>query len=217
MIIDFVHDLVCPWCRIGLANLRTALADRPNEEVTIRYRPFQLMPDMPAEGMDYLSYLNSVAVTSDTDVETEATRIKTAGAKAGLTFNLQKVARMPNSLPAHLLAAAAGEQARPIVIDALHKAYWEDGRDIGDRSVLVAIAGECGLDPQGIRAALEHPEFGKAVANVAHQMRKDGVESVPFFVINDTLSLSGAYQPAQLRDAMNKASDMVATQGSTGS
>jgi predicted DsbA family dithiol-disulfide isomerase len=173
------------------------------------------MPDLPDEGMDYLTYISSVAVTSDTDIETVAARIRAAGDPAGLTFNLQKVQRMPNSLPAHVLAAAAGDQARPAVIDALHKAYWEDGRDIGDKRVLVTIAGECGLDTRRMQAALDHPEFGKAVGNLAQQMRRDGVESVPFIVINDLLSLAGAYGPAQLRDAMDKASGMAPARGST--
>jgi predicted DsbA family dithiol-disulfide isomerase len=214
MIIDFVHDIVCPWSRIGLANLRAALAQKPDEPVTIHFRPFQLMPDLPAEGMDYLTYISSVAVTSDTDIETVAARIRAAGTVAGLTFNLQKVQRMPNSLPAHVLAAAAGDEARPKVIDALHKAYWEDGRDIGDQRVLLAIAGECGLDQRSMQGALEHPEFGKMVGNLALQMRRDGVETVPFFVINESLAVSGAYEPAQLRDAMNRAAANAATRGS---
>jgi predicted DsbA family dithiol-disulfide isomerase len=213
MLIDFVHDIVCPWSRIGLANLRAALAMKPDEAVTISYRPFQLMPDMPPEGMDYLTYLSSVAVTSETDVETVANRIKAAGAQAGVTFNLQKVSRMPNSLSAHVLAAAAGEAARPRVIDALHKAYWEDGRDIGDHRTLLAIAAECALDTHSMQAALDRPTFSKQVGELALQMRRDGVESVPFVVINERLSLAGAYQPAQLRDAMDKASNAPTTPG----
>ncbi len=213
MIIDFVHDLVCPWSRIGLANLRAALADRPTENTTIVFRPYQLMPDLPPEGMDYLDYLNSVAVTSDTDLETVVHRIKSAGDRAGVSFNLQKVVRMPNSLPAHVLVAAAGDAARPRVIDAIHQAYWEDGRDIGDQAVLLAIAAECGLDVRSMQGALEHPEFGKMVGKLAGQMRHDGVETVPFIVFGETLSLAGAHQPAQLRDAMNKAAAMAAASG----
>ena len=210
MIIDFVHDLVCPWCRIGLANLRAALADPPGEPATINFRPYQLMPDMPPEGMDYLDYLNSVAVNSDTDIEAVVQRIKSAGDTAGVTFNLQKVVRMPNSLPAHVLVAAAGDAARPRVIDAIHKGYWEDGRDIGDQSTLLEIATECGLDVRSMQGALDHPEFGKMVGKLAGQMRRDGVETVPFMVIDETLSLAGAYQPAQLRDAMNKTAEKAA-------
>lgn len=213
MIIDFVHDLVCPWSRIGLANLRAALADRPGVAVTINFRPYQLMPDVPEEGMDYLTYLNSVAVTTETEVEVVANRIKAAGEAAGLTFNLQKVAFMPNSLPAHVLVAAAGDSARPRVIDTIHQAYWEDGRDIGDRSTLLAIAAECGLDTRSMQAALEHPEFSKMVGNIAAQMRRDGVETVPFIVIDETLSLAGARQPAQLIDAINKAAELSEARG----
>ena len=213
MTIDFVHDLVCPWCRIGLANLRSAIAAHPEQSVEIRFRPYQLNPGVPAAGVPYPVYLNSIAIAAKSDGVTIESRLHEAGAKAGVTFNFDKITTMPNSLLAHTLTAAAGEADRAKVIDAIHKAYWEDGRDIGDLETLVAIASECGLDANAMRAAIGFPDLQNRVRELATQIHQDGVNTVPFYVINDTLSMAGAYQPTQIVAAMDKAAEMSATEG----
>ena len=216
MIIDFVHDLVCPWSRIGYANLRTAIAEHPEYDVEIRFRPYQLNADVPMAGVPYAVYLLSIANATNTDGAAIEARINAAAEKAGITFNFDKVKTMPNSLLAHTLTAAAGEADRAKVIEALHKAYWEDGRDIGDADTLVEIAGECGLDPVAMRVAIDFPDLRNRVKELAARMHTDGVNQVPFYVFNDTLSMAGAYQPIQIGAAMAKATELVAAQPAAG-
>jgi predicted DsbA family dithiol-disulfide isomerase len=208
MIVDFVHDLVCPWCRIGLANLRAAAALRPEDPVTIRFRPYQLNPGMPEQGVEYTKYLSHLA--SGGDITTVTDRVVKAGEAAGVTFNFDRIQKAPNSLLAHVMVAATPEADRGKMIDALHKAYFDDGRDIGDRDTLLAIAAENGFDATAMRAALSYPEFRKMVGDLSDQVRQDGVQGVPFFVFNDAVALSGAYPPAQLVQAMAKAAEIAA-------
>jgi predicted DsbA family dithiol-disulfide isomerase len=209
MIVDFVHDLVCPWCRIGLANLRAAAAQRPSDPLTIRFRPYQLTPEMPERGVDYQRYLTHLAGNGG-DPATVNDRVIKAGEAAGVTFNFDRIKTSPNSLKAHALVAAAPEADRERLIDSLHRAYFEDGRDIGDRATLLEIAAETGIDARAMGAALSYPDFVKMVEEQAGQARKDGVQGVPFFVFNDIDALSGAYPPAQLVQAMTKAAELAA-------
>jgi predicted DsbA family dithiol-disulfide isomerase len=208
MIVDFVHDLVCPWCRIGLANLRAAAALRSDDPPTIRFRPYQLNPGMPEKGVDYRTYLKQISGGADPAQVNE--RVTKAGEAAGVTFQFDRIQRAPNSLMAHALVAAAPDADRGTLIDALHRAYFDEGRDIGDRDTLLAIAGETGIDAKAMGAALSYPEFRKMVGDLADQIRKDGVQGVPFFVFNDLVALSGAYPPAQLVQAMTKAAELAA-------
>ena len=144
--IDIVSDVVCPWCYVGEKRLEEALAEEAGP-VAVRWRPYQLDPTIPEAGLDRAEYMekkfgNSGRVKSAHD---NLTRL---GAEVGLPFAFDKIKRSPNTLDAHRLirwAASAGVQAK--VVDRLFKAYFVEGRDIGDRNVLLAIAGECGLDP----------------------------------------------------------------------
>jgi len=208
MIVDFVHDLVCPWCRIGLANLRAAAALRPDDPLTIRFRPYQLNPGMPEQGVDYRTYLKQITGGGDPAQVNE--KVEKAGQAAGVTFHFDRISKAPNSLMAHAMVAAAPEADRERLIDALHRAYFEDGRDIGDRETLLAIAGETAVDAKAMAAALSYPDFRKMVGDLADQVRKDGVQAVPFFVFNDAVALAGAYPPAQLVQAMAKAAEVAA-------
>lgn len=208
MIVDYVHDLVCPWCRIGLANLRAAAALRPEDPVTIRFRPYQLNPGMPEKGVEYQKYLSHLVGGGDPAQLNE--RVIKAGEAAGVTFNFDRIQTAPNSLLAHVVVAAMPETERGAMIDAIHTAYFDEGRDIGDRDTLLAIAAEQGHDARALGAALSYPDFRKMVGDLSEQIRKDGVEGVPFFVFNDAVALSGAYPPAQLVQAMAKAAEIAA-------
>src|SRR6476659_6873964 len=125
MIVDLVHDIVCPWCRIGKANLDKAISERQGEAVEIRLRPFQLNPQIPAEGTPFLAYMQKLTGSDDPSPIWE--RVNQAGARAGLTFNWNRVEKMPNTLLAHALIYAAPEADRYRLLDALHTAYFEDG------------------------------------------------------------------------------------------
>lgn len=208
MIVDFVHDVVCPWCRIGYANLKTAAKSFPDDPLTVRLRPFLLNPNTPDSGIDFKMYMSRIAGSDDLTPVFD--RVVKAGGLAGLTFHFDRIQTYPNSMRAHEAIFAAPEADRERLLEALHTAYFENGRDIGDREVLLAIVGEIGLDPKAIGAALSYPQFGEMVAGQAKQIATDGVSSVPFFVFNDSLSLAGAYPAPQLVQAWTKAQELAA-------
>jgi predicted DsbA family dithiol-disulfide isomerase len=208
MIVDLVHDVVCPWCRIGYANLKATAKSFPDDPLEIRLRPFLLNPGIPDQGVDFTEYMKRV-VGSD-DIATAHERVTKAGELAGLTFHFDRIQKMPNSTFAHMAIMAAPVNARERYLEALHKAYFEDGRDIGERDTLLAIATEIGIDAKAIGAALSYPQWKEMVSEQAKQISEDGVKSVPFFVMNDQLSLAGAYPPVQLAQAWTKAQELAA-------
>jgi predicted DsbA family dithiol-disulfide isomerase len=208
MIVDLVHDVVCPWCRIGYANLKATAKSFPDDPLEIRLRPFLLNPGIPDQGVDFTEYMKRI-VGSD-DIATAHERVTKAGELAGLTFQFDRIQKMPNSTFAHMAIMAAPVEARERYLEALHKAYFEDGRDIGERETLLAIATEIGIDAKAIGAALSYPQWKEMVSEQAKQISTDGVRSVPFFVMNDQLSLAGAYPPVQLAQAWTKAQELAA-------
>lgn len=208
MIVDLVHDVVCPWCRIGYANLKTAATSFPDDPLTVRLRPFFLDPNIPDQGVDFKKYMAHIAGSDDFAPMHE--RVIKAGEAAGLTFHFDKIQKRPSSMLAHMAIMAAPVESRERLLEALHTAYFEDGRDIGEREVVLAIAAEIGLDPKAIGAALSYPQWREMVSEQAKQISTDGVRSVPFFVFNDTLSLAGAYPAPQLAQAWTKAQELTA-------
>jgi predicted DsbA family dithiol-disulfide isomerase len=208
MIVDLVHDVVCPWCRIGYANLKATAKSFPDDPLEIRLRPFLLNPGIPDQGVDFTEYTKRIAGSDD--ISTAHERVTKAGALAGLTFHFDRIQKMPNSIFAHMAIMAAPVNDRERYLEALHKAYFEDGRDIGERETLLAIATEVGIDAKAIGAALSYPQWKEMVSEQAKQISEDGVRSVPFFVMNDQLSLAGAYPPVQLAQAWTKAQELAA-------
>jgi len=213
MIVDLVHDIVCPWCRIGKANLDKAITEWKGDgtPVEIRLRPYQLNPQTPVEGVPFRAYMQKLTGAEDPAPIWE--RVSQAGASAGLRFNWDRVEKMPNTLLAHTLIFAAPEGERYVVLDALHKAYFEDGRDIGDRDTLLAIATEQGLDARALAAAINFPDFRSMVSAQVEEIAKSGITGVPFFIFNDAVGLSGAQPPEIILQAMRKADEAAVVAG----
>ena len=143
--IDIVSDVVCPWCYLGEKRLEAALAEEP-QPVAVRWRPYQLDPTIPEGGLDRAEYM-AKKFGRDGRLQTVHDNLTRLGAEVGVSFAFDKIKRSPNTLDAHRLirwALSAGVQAR--VVDRLFEAYFVEGRDIGDRGVLVEIAGQCGLE-----------------------------------------------------------------------
>ena len=210
--IDIVSDVVCPWCYIGKRHVESAVAQwkvaNPDGEVNIRWHPFQLNPDLPLEGTDRKGYLEAKFGGPQRAKELYA-RVAAAGRDAGLDLNFDGIKKQPNSLAAHALIAYAqrvdeGRHA-DAVVERLFKAYFVDGKFIGDADTLVGIASECGLDAEATRAVLSESATLKEIANQDASVRQQGVTGVPFLVFNNKVSLSGAQPPEVMLDAMNKA------------
>jgi predicted DsbA family dithiol-disulfide isomerase len=195
--LDILSDPVCPWCYVGKTNLERALEARPDHPFVIEWHPFQLNPGIPREGLDRRQYLEAKFGSKAGAAELYA-RIDAAAREAGLEIDWGAIPRVPNTLDAHRLIHWAGIEGRQtMVVQALFRAYWQEGRDIGDRSVLVAIAGECGLDGAMVAELLAgDADLDDIRARDAHA-RERGVTGVPTFIIANQAVVVGA-QPPQL-------------------
>ena len=190
--LDILSDPICPWCYIGWTNLARALEARPDHPFAIEWHPFQLNPDMPAGGMDRRTYMEAKFGGKDRAVQAYLPVIQHAE-RAGLALNLDAIPRTPNTLDAHRLIHWAGIEGRqtPVVL-ALFRAYFQDGRDIGDTETLAEIAGSAGLDRAMIATLLEGDADADDIAARDAHARSRGVTGVPTFVIANQHVLTGA-------------------------
>lgn len=195
--LDVISDPICPWCYIGKTRLDQALAARPSHPFVIQYHPFQLNPEMPRAGTDRQSFYRDKLGGAERAAEINDA-IRAAARDSGLDFDPDANPRIPNTLDAHrLIVWADVEGAADKVVDALFHAYWQDGRDIGDREVLSDIADGAGLDAAMIRRLLASDADLTLVVERDAAFRAMGVTGVPTFIVDRKQAVSGA-QPAFL-------------------
>ena len=195
MLIDVFHDTVCPWCRIGKRNLDTALAEWDGEPVTIRWRPFFLDETVPPEGLDFRTYFSQRKGVADP--EPIFARVRQAGAAVGLDFRFDRVRYATNTLLSHRLIALTPADRQSPLIDAIHRAYFEHGRDIGDVETLADVAAEAGLDRASIADQLRGDAARDDVLTDARRAREMGITGVPLFLFDEAFAVHGA-QPAAM-------------------
>jgi len=208
--IDIVSDIVCPWCYIGKRKLELALAlpmaaGLPTAE--LRWHPFQLNPDLPAEGVARQQYVQDKFGGPQRAAQIYD-RVRAAGRAVGLALDLDGITRQPNTLAAHALLAFArqgGAASAGAMKERLLKAYFVENRFIGSADVLAEIAGEAGLDADAARAFMRDPAQLDAVARADAQARSAGISGVPYFIFNQKVALSGAQEPTELLAAMQQA------------
>lgn len=195
MIIDIVSDVVCPWCYIGKRRLERALAARGRGDVEIVWRAFQLNPDMPREGMDRARYL-AVKFGSAAQAQRIYDEIAETGAAEGIAFAFSRIARTPNTLDAHrLIRLAAAEGRQDAVVEALFRAYFLDGVDIGAQESLIAIAEEAGIAREVAEPFLAGEDGLDAVRREDLGARRLGITGVPCFIVDGRYAISGAQAP----------------------
>lgn len=193
--LDILSDPICPWCYIGKAYLDRALEKAGDHPFLIEWHPFQLNPEMPAGGMDRRAYLEAKFGGKDGAVRAYAPVVEHAE-KAGLSINFEGIGRTPNTLDAHRLIHWAGiEQCQTPVVAALFKAYFVDGRDIGDKATLAEIAGECGLDAAMTATLLAGEADADDIRARDAHARERGVTGVPTFILANQHVLTGAQPP----------------------
>ena len=199
--LDIFSDPVCPWCYVGKANLDRALVQRPDHPFQIQWHPFQLNPDMPREGVAKRAYLEE-KFGGKARVDAVHERLREAARAAGVDMNPDKPQRMPNTLNAHRLIHWAGiEGVQSPVVTALMRAYWVEGRDIGDLSTLADIAAENGMDRAATLRLLQSDADADDIQARDQDARRKGVNSVPTFLIAQQYVVSGA-QPSDTWDAV---------------
>jgi predicted DsbA family dithiol-disulfide isomerase len=205
--IDVVSDVVCPWCYIGKRHLEDAISKLPaDQRPVVRWHPFQLNPDLPPEGIDRRRYLEDKFGGPERAAQIYE-RVRAAGSNAGLALDFDRIERQPNTLDAHRLIAWAqgiGGGDADALVEALFRGYFVEGRFIGDRSVLAAIAGEAGFDAAAARTMLDRDEGAAEIAEMDRHARQMGISGVPFFVFNQRVGVSGAQGGAALLEALRQ-------------
>ncbi len=201
--VDIVSDAICPWCFIGKRRFEQALAQVPKDvEVLVAWRPYQLNPDMPPEGMDRKTYL-ATKFGGDARADEIYQRVREAGQTVGIDFDFRSIPRTPNTIDAHRLIGVAGRAGKQdAVVEALFRAYFLEGRDIGNRDVLADIAAAAGLEEKTIRDYLAGRDDVDRVGNEDAMARRMGIQGVPCFILNRKYAISGAQEPAVFLEAI---------------
>lgn len=193
--IEVVHDLVCPWCYLGVRRLIRTLRRRPDIQFDLTWRPFLLNPDMPRVGMARPDYVVRKFGGEDRARRLYAT-ITEVGRTEGLQFRFDRIRRTPSSVDAHRLARYAGRFGHASeMIEALFAAHFSEGCDIGDHDVLAGIAGTFGMDPLEARRFLASDQETEAVHADNLRAHRLGINGVPCFVVEGTHAIAGAQEP----------------------
>lgn len=194
--VEFVSDHVCPWCYVGKKRLEQAIAQCPDLDIEIAWRPFQLSPDLPREGRDRLEHYTEIFGAQRAQQIMDS--MKDTGLEDGIAFDYKPGARSPNTLSAHVLMQLAAEHDgvdAGDVAEQLFHAHHVNCEDIGDSDVLVRLAADAGLDPEMVREALSDSESEARVTAMVKASAEQGVSGVPFYIVNGRYGISGA-QPA---------------------
>jgi predicted DsbA family dithiol-disulfide isomerase len=201
--VDIVSDVICPWCFIGKRRLERALAAEAPGSIEIGWRPFQLNPEMPVEGMSRRDYLR--AKFGEDDGGERYKHVIAAGLEEGIPFAFERMQRTPNTVRAHRLIRWADRAGHAdATVEALFVAYFTQGRDIGDAAVLAAVAGDAGLDPAAAQAYLESNEDDALIRAEDAFARKMGIHGVPCFVVERKYMVSGAQPPEMLAEVFRR-------------
>jgi predicted DsbA family dithiol-disulfide isomerase len=196
MRIEVWADVACPWCWIGETRLYRALEQRPDIQPEVVWRPFQLQPDIPPEGLDW-DELVRTKFGGPERARTMFQHVANAGAADGIEFNFDRVAAAPNTRDAHrliLLAQEAGIGRE--MAEAMFRAYFNEGRDVGKTGVLADVAAGVGLDRDRVARFLAGDQLSRVVDESQAEAGALGVNGVPFFVLEGKYAFSGA-QPVE--------------------
>ncbi len=206
MKIDFVSDIACPWCAIGLASLESALAALPpNLEVDLHFQPFELDPSMPREGRDIHEVLQQKYGMTPEQVQASQDNIRQRGEAVGFEFRTDRRTRSYNTFDAHRLLHWAGlEGGQRELKQALFKAYFTEGENPGDLELLVRLAAEVGLDPGQARTILHSDEYSDEVREREQFYLDAGIHSVPAVIVDDRHLISGGQPPEVFERALRQ-------------
>lgn len=210
--IDFVSDVVCPWCALGATALEQAISNLAGQiEVQLTYKPFELNPDMPAEGEHAIAHMMRKYGRSAEQVADRNAMIIERGAQIGFDFDLEKRSHFHNTFDVHrLLFWAASQGLQRQLKQALLKAYFSDGQNPNDHATLVTLAGAVGLDSQRAQAVLANGEFAKEVRELERFYQQRGIDSVPAMVIDDQQLIAGSQSVAYYEQVLRQAAQVPA-------
>ena len=206
--IDFVSDVACPWCAVGLAGLQQALAKLDGSvQAEIHLQPFELSPDMPFEGEDAIEHIMHKYGISEAQSEANRKLIRERAAALGFAYNVKRGSRVWNTFDAHRLLHWAELQDRGKAValkQALFRAYFTDNENVADRDVLVRTAKDAGLDADAARRALEGNEYADEVRAQERRFQQAGIHSVPATIVNGQYLISGGQPPEVFEQALRE-------------
>ena len=206
--IDFVSDVACPWCAIGLAALERAIASVGGDlQVELHFQPFELNPDMVAEGESIADHLGRKYGLSAEQLAQNGEALRQRGEALGVRIDLQKRDRIYNTFDAHRLLHWAGELGvaqQQALKRALLQAYHGDGRNVSDRDTLVDIAAAVGLDAGETRRILETDTYAAQVREREHFYQQHGIRAVPSVIFNDRPMVQGGQPPEVFEQALRQ-------------
>ncbi len=204
--IDFVSDVSCPWCVIGLKALEQAVANMTEEiDAEIRFQPFELNPQMPAEGQDLDAHLLQKYGATPEQFAGTREAIRERGEELGFVFRMDKRNRIYNTFDAHRLLHWAEEQGRQLELKhALFRVYFTEGENPGAHDVLVRVAGEVGLDAQRAADILDSDEYAADVRAREEHFQSLGIQAVPAVIVNEKYLIQGGQPAAVFEQALRE-------------
>ena len=211
MRIDIYSDTVCPWCYLGKRRFDVAVAARPHFEPRVTWRPFELNPDLPADGVDRAAYLAARLGDAERVAAVHA-ELQRQGEASGIDFRFDLIRRMPNTRRSHLLIAhAARSGLQAAVKERIMRAYFEEGCDVGDTDELVRLAAEVGLSERAARSALVLRSGQDGVIAAERHAGVLGITGVPTFVFDGQYTVSGAQDVGTLARIFDQVADFAAS------
>jgi predicted DsbA family dithiol-disulfide isomerase len=204
--VDVISDIICPWCYIGKRRLEKAIAAVSDQhDVQVHWHPFQLNPTMPKEGISRKEYRTRKFGSWERSLELDA-QVIAVGESEGIHFAFDKTELTPNTVDAHRVIWLAKQHGcQDAVVEALFRAYFTEGKDIGNRQTLIDVAAVAGLERQFSETMLHSNDGLDVIANGREMSQRHQVDGVPFFIINDAITLSGAQAPETFLDAFKQA------------
>jgi predicted DsbA family dithiol-disulfide isomerase len=211
--IDVVSDVVCPWCYVGKRRLERALAllavQHPDVDPEVRWHTFQLNPDMTPEGMARADYVRNKFGDEGSAIYE---RVAGVGKEVGIPFAFDRIVRQPNTVVAHsLIAVSEPGMVQDAMVEAFFKAYFLDGLDLTQASVLLDIAESAGMDRAVAEQHLQNSALHSQTIDSDKAAREMGITGVPFFIFNRQVGLSGAHESETLLQGMVEAMNATAT------
>ena len=195
--VSVFSDVICPWCFLGKRRLEHALHQLGQRETTtVEWLPFELNPDMPAEGIERSIYrAQKFGAERSAELDVQMTEL---GGREGISFAFDRMQCTPNTRKAHMLIAAARQHGRgDALVEALFRAYFEEGRNVGDAAVLLDVAEGVALDRQVALTALKSEELRSLIVSIEAQAAEMQVGGVPFFIVDRQWTVSGAQSTEQ--------------------
>ena len=206
--VDVISDVACPWCFIGMKRLERAVAQAPDIDVAVRWRPYQLDPTIPPGGLPRKAYLLQ-KFGSEERLREIHDRIVPMGEVEGIRFNFDGMEVSANTLDAHRLIRWAASEKAPegtqgTVVRRLFEINFEEAGDIGDRAVLAEVAGEAGMDAALIEPLLASNADVEAVQGEIETAARMGIRGVPCFLLEGKYAVMGAQETETLADALRQ-------------